>query len=322
MDWLEILKIHKGLDLFFNVSIPAAISKKETFGHVLLICPDDEIRQHFVEELVAAIQPLAVAKTYSSSSIQATAEQKPYIGLRTVRWDSATPPGEICAALTNMEPRDALVLSKNEVEIPSEGAELLRTAMDIFGIDIVVGHGTNAKSIRLDLPEFTFIIGTSKVNEDILALESHFSYVIKISKEELADICEKAILMTAMEAGCSLTDEASAYIVNCSGNDCKSAINYAKRVIEYMQHYHSIGTQISEEHTKLVLGRLGIQGPPAPTQASDETITLLRDIQKKLNGLAAELTTIKATLKAIQGEDTYHNLTEIADSLERIEESM
>ena len=322
MDWLEILKIHKGLDLFFNVSIPAAIVKQETFGHVLLVCPDDEVRQHFVTELVEAIQPLAVERTYSSSSIQATGEQKPYIGLHSVRWDSTTEPGEICAALTNIGQRDALVLSKNEVEIPTEGAELLRTAMDMFGIDIVIGRGTNAKSIRLDLPEFTFIVGTSKINEDILALETHFSYVIRISKEELAEICEKTILMTAMEAGCSFTDEASAYIVNCSGNDCKTAINYTKRVIEYMQHYHSIGTQITEEHTKLVLGNLGIQGPPEPRQATDEVAVLLKDIQKRLIGLSAELNTIKASLKAIQGDEKDHNLTTIADALDRIEESI
>ena len=57
-------------------------------------------------------------------------------------------------------------------------------------------------------------------------------------------------------------------------------------------------------------------------KAKNEVVTLLRDIQKKLSGLATDLNTIKTTLKAIQGEETDHTLTDIARALDRIEESM
>ena len=323
MDWLEILKIHKGLDLFFNVSIPAGIAKQKTFGHVLLVCPDDEIRQHFASELVDALQPLALEKASNNSSlISATEPVEPFIGFRSVRWDTTTTPSEMAAALTNLEPRDALVLSKGDVAFPDEGIDLLRTALSTYGIDIVVGRGTSANTIRLDLPEFTFVVCTSQESESLQMLESNFAYVIRITKDELAEICEKAILLTAMEEGCSFTDEACLYIVNCSGNDCRSAINYANRVIEYMRHYHAIGTQITEEHAKSVLGRLGIAVTQAPPRASDDVSLLLRDIQKKLSHLTAEVTAIRSTLSAIQGEEHEHSLTDIANALDRIEESM
>ena len=323
MDWLETLKIHKGLDLFFNVSIPAAIEKQKTFGHVLFVCPDDEIRHHFSKALVEALQPLAVEKPpISSSIISETEPSDPEIGFRTVRWDNETTPSELAAALTNLNPRDALVLNKTDYDLSDATIDLLSSALDSYGIDIVVGRGTSANSIRLDLVEFTFIVCVSTENDSLKSLESHFAYVIKIGKEELTEICEKAILMTAMEEGCSFTDEACQYIVNCSGNDCCAAINYANRVIEYMRHYHTIGTQITEEHTKVVLGRLGIKTHETDTKVKDEVAILLRDIQKKLNSLATELSTIKATLKAMQGDEADHSLTEIAGSLERIEESM
>ena len=153
-------------------------------------------------------------------------------------------------------------------------------------------------------------------------MESHFSYVIKVRKEELGEICEKAALMTAVEAGCSFLDEACQYIVKHSGNDCKTAINYANRVIEYMHHYHTIGTQITVEHTKMVLGSLGANEHSEIVQAEDDTLLLLRDIQKKLNGLSTEVSNIKKILKDIQGEESDHTLTDIANALDRIEESM
>ena len=327
MDWREILEIHKGLDLFFNVSIPAAVEKQAPFGHVLLICPDSEVRRYFAEELIKGIQPLAVEKPKLLSEEKAlitpvSDDEKPFIGSLPVRWDSETTCSDIAAALTNLQLRDVLLLNKEQVDLPFECYDLLANAMDSFALDIAVGKGSAARSIRLDLPEFTFVACVAEETEDLRAFSSHFSYVIRISKSVLTEICEKAILLKAQEEGCSFSDDACEHIVRCASSDCMAAVNYAMRVIEYMRHYHSIGTQITDEHTKIVLGSLGVDAPPESPKANDEVVTLLRDIQKKLSGLATDLNTIKTTLKAIQGEETDHTLTDIARALDRIEESM
>lgn len=327
MDWREILEIHKGLDLFFNVSIPTAVEKQASFGHVLLICPDSEVRRYFAEELIKGIQPLAVEKPKllgeeKSLISPVVDEEKPSIDSLSVRWDSETACSDIAATLTSLQPRDVLMLNKEQVDLSFESLDLLANAMDSFSLDITVGRGSGARSIRLDLPEFTFLVCTADETEDLRAFSSHFSYVIRISKSELTEICEKAILLKAQEEGCSFSDEACGHIVNCASSDCMAAVNYATRVIEYMHHYHSIGTQITEEHTKIVLGSLGVDAPPESLKTNDEVVTLLRDIQKKLNGLSTELNAIKTTLKAIQGDETGHTLTEIAGALDRIEESM
>lgn len=318
MDWLEILQIHKGLDLFFNVSIPAAIKKQAPLGHVLLICPDSEVRRHFSEALLNAIQPLAVNDPAQKDSII----KRPVIGLRNLRWDVNTACGDVGTILTTINLRDVLLLNKDVVELPAECADMLCTAMDSFSMDIKIGKGTSAKSIRLDLPEFTFVVCTSNETEELREMASHFSYVIRISHGELKEICEKAILMKAQEEGCSFSDEACEYIVHCSANDCMAAINYASRVIEYMRHYHAIGTQITEEHVMGVLSSLGINVSQTEQKPNDDLVMLLRNIQKQLSYLSAEVATIKATLTAIQGEEHGHNLTDIANALDRIEESM
>ena len=327
MDWREILEIHKGLDLFFNVSIPTAVEKQAPFGHVLLICPDSEVRRYFAEELIKGIQPLAVEKPKLLGEEKppitpALDKEIPFIGSLAVRWDSETTCSDIAAALTNLQLRDVLLLNKEQIDLPFECYDILANAMDSFALDIAVGKGSGARSIRLDLPEFTFVACAAEETEYLRAFSSHFSYVIRISKPELAEICEKAILLKAQEEGCSFSDEACAHIVRSASSDCMAAVNYATRVIEYMRHYHSIGTQITEEHTQIVLGSLGVDASPKSPEANDEVVTLLRDIQKKLSGLATELNAIKTTLKAIQGRETDHSLTEIAGTLDRIEESM
>ena len=89
-----------------------------------------------------------------------------------------------------------------------------------------------------------------------------------------------------------------------------------------MRHYHAIGTLITEEHVMGVLSSLGINNTPAELKPNDDVVTMLRDIQKKLSYLSAEVATIKATLSTIQGDEHEHNLTDIANVLDRIEESM
>ena len=324
MQWLEILKINKGLELFFDVSVPVAINKQECFGHVLFVCSDATIRQHFSRELVNLLQPLAVENPFKHVENSALlSDDVPTISFCPACWDKNVRPSDIAATLTSLAPRDTLVLEKDTVELSSECFDVLCTAMDTFGMDIIVGKGPGANSIRLDLPEFTFMVCTSQETEELRRIESRFAYTIKIGREEMPEICEKAIIMRAQEEGCSLTDEACEHIAKCAGNDCSVAINYANRVIEYMRHYHSIGTQITCEHAKGVLGKLGVK-PVSDnlSPAGDEVAMLLRDIRKQLNDLSTEVRAIKATLAEIQGEKAFSSLYDIGNALNRIEESL
>lgn len=281
MDWLDILKIHRGLRFFFDVSILAAITERTT-GHILLVCPDSAVRTHFAEELVKVLTPLTAKEDLSAENTSISDEE--LLPRRHVNWNRGTQPGEIAAAITALSPKELLILNREEIALSSEVAEMLHTAMGSFALDIVLGKDVNAKSIRLDLPEFTFVVCAAKETADLNKLESHFSYVIKIDKEQLKPICEKTAIMKAQERGYSLTDEACEFISECAGNDCMTAVGYTMRIIEYVQQEYPIGTRIAKEHAREVLESLGIISlTNEEVFSKNEVRTMIREIRKRLD---------------------------------------
>lgn len=259
MEWLDILKMHKGLEFFFDVSIPAAIEKNECFGHVLLVCDDALIRRHFAEELISLLQPLAVENPYKKISEDVVTEKiVPTIHYRAVSLDRDAKGGDVAAILTNLSERDVWLFDRDSFELSDECLGVLGPAMDALALDVILGKGTSAKSIRLDLAEFTFVVCVAQENEKIRKFAPHFPYIIKIKKEDLKALCEKTAIMKAQEEGYSLADEAVEYLAKCASRDCMAVENYTARVIEYMQRYFPIGTQIAYKHVEDVLGKLGI----------------------------------------------------------------
>lgn len=325
MDWLEVLKIHKGLEFFFDVSIPAAIEKNACLGHVLLVCPDAAVRNHFSKELHKQLAPLAV-KTENSGTgnLVFTEGYTSELGLRIVNWDRTVKQSDVAATLTNLSPRDVLAIDRGEFELPSECVEMLYTAMDFFAMDIIIGKGMNANAIRLDLPEFTFLVCVAQDTEDIKKLESHFAYVIKIDKVELKELCEKTAIMKAQGEGYSLTDEACAYISKCADCDCMAAENYTARVVEYMRHYYAVGTQITEEHAQDIMGKFGIQPKDKNDHQdnNDEIRVILREIRKRLDDIYHAVSEVKNGITEIKGDEEFNSLSEIGRSLESIEETL
>ena len=326
MDWLDILKIHKGLSFFFDVSVPAAIEKNACFGHVLLVCPDAAIRNHFSKELHKQLAPLAVSSPapIGTETVLLEEEVDPTIGLRNLYWDSECKCGDLGAVLTNMRPRDLLLLNCEETDLLAKCSEMLCDAMDSFGMDLIIGKGPSARSIRLDLPEFTFVACVARETEDVKKFESHFAYVIKIDKNELIELCEKTAIMKAQGEGYSLTDEACAYLSKCADCDCMAAENYTARVIEYMRHYYAVGTQITEEHAKDIMGKLGIYPKDKNDRQdnNDEMHVLLREIRKRLDDIQKTVAELKNSVEEIKGEEGFSSLSEIGRSLETIEESL
>ncbi len=314
MDWLEILKVNKGLSLFFDVSIPAAIARNNVFGHILLVCPDFEVRKQFITTLVSVIR--------ATEDNQTDVDENNTNGYKMANWNRETTPGELSATLTNLFPGDMLVLNRDEFEIAQECTELVSSALDSFNISIVIGRGPSANTVLLDLPQFTMVTCVDHENDELRMMENHFAYIIRIGKEELSEICEKAVFLKALEEGCSLTDEACHFIVSSASSDCLTAMNYVTRVVEYMRYYHSIGTQITEEHANMVLGSMGLSPKRSSDVPIDDVSQLLRDIQRKISQLSSEISGIKKVLLEIQGDGSGHSLSEISETLDRIEESL
>jgi Holliday junction DNA helicase RuvB len=103
-------------------------------------------------------------------------------------------PGDLAAVLTNLEGGDVLFIDEVH-RLPRQVEEVLYPAMEDFQLDIVVGKGPAARSIRLDLPAFTLIGATTRVGRVAPPLRDRFGYVARLdyyNHEELAEIVTRA----------------------------------------------------------------------------------------------------------------------------------
>lgn len=96
-------------------------------------------------------------------------------------------PGDLAAVITNLEKGDVLFIDEIH-RLPRQVEEVLYPAMEDFQLDIVVGKGPAARSIRLDLPPFTLVGATTRVGRVAPPLRDRFGYVARLDYYNSADL--------------------------------------------------------------------------------------------------------------------------------------
>ncbi len=114
-------------------------------------------------------------------------------------------PGDLAALLTNLQPRDVLFIDEIH-RLPRIVEEILYSAMEDFALDIIIGRGSGARSIRLDLSPFTLIGATTKAGALSPPLRDRFGVISRLeyySTESLIEIIIRAaeILKVEIEDG-------------------------------------------------------------------------------------------------------------------------
>ncbi len=102
--------------------------------------------------------------------------------------------GDLAAILSNLEAGDVLFIDEIH-RLPRAVEEVLYTAMEDFQLDIVVGKGPGARSIRLDLPPFSLMGATTRVGRVSPPLRDRFGYVARIPyypPEELHSVVDRS----------------------------------------------------------------------------------------------------------------------------------
>ncbi|WP_069997527.1 Holliday junction branch migration DNA helicase RuvB [Cellulosilyticum sp. I15G10I2] len=161
-------------------------------------------------------------------------------------------PGDIAAILNNLQPRDILFI--DEIHRMSRHVEeVLYSAMEDYCIDIVVGKGPAAKSIRLALPQFTLIGATTRAGMLSSPLRDRFGIIHRLeyySIDELSAI----IMRTAMILNTSMTEEAANEIAKCSRGTPRVANRLLKRVrdIALIKYNKPIDQEICLKALKLL----------------------------------------------------------------------
>lgn len=142
-------------------------------------------------------------------------------------------PGDLAAILSSLEPGDVLFIDEIH-RLPRAIEEVLYSAMEDFCLDIVVGKGPEARSIRLDLPPFTLIGATTRAGALSAPLRDRFGVLTRLEyydEEALAEIVIRSGTLFEVEIG----QHAAAEIARRSRGTPRIANRLLKRVRDYAQ---------------------------------------------------------------------------------------
>lgn len=103
-------------------------------------------------------------------------------------------PGDLAALLTNLTPNDVLFIDEIH-RLNRSVEEILYPALEDYNLDIIIGKGPSARSIRLDLPKFTLVAATTRAGSLTTPLRDRFGIVSRLElydEEQLQDIVQRS----------------------------------------------------------------------------------------------------------------------------------
>ncbi|MBS1474187.1 MAG: Holliday junction branch migration DNA helicase RuvB, partial [Massilimaliae sp.] len=157
-------KVKENLSIF----IQAAKARDEALDHVLLYGPP------------------GLGKTTLSNIIA----NEMNVNIRVTSGPAIEKPGDLAALLTNLNQNDVLFI--DEIHRLSRAVEeVLYPAMEDFALDIIIGKGPAARSIRIDLPKFTLVGATTRAVQLTSPLRDRFGMLLRLelyTPEQLCDI--------------------------------------------------------------------------------------------------------------------------------------
>ena len=142
-------------------------------------------------------------------------------------------PGDLAALLTNLSPDDILFVDEIH-RLNRSVEEILYPAMEDYALDIIIGKGPSARSIRLDLPKFTLIGATTRAGSLTAPLRDRFGVISRLemySPDELKQIVKRSAGILGIE----IEDDGAAEIASRSRGTPRIANRLLKRVRDFAQ---------------------------------------------------------------------------------------
>jgi len=200
--------------------------------------------------------------------------------------------GDLAAILTNLEEGDILFIDEIHRLSPAV-EEILYSSMEDFRIDIIIGSGPAAQTVKIDLPRFTLIGATTRAGMLSNPLRDRFGMSFRMqfySSAELAKIISQASSKLDKE----IIHEASIEIAKRSRGTPRIALRLLRRVRDFAEVAEEL--DINHSRTQYALDELGIN-----SHGFDEMDIRLLNLLVGANGRAMGLSTIAAALSEDEG---------------------
>ena len=272
-DYIGQEKVKENLKIY----IEAAKKRNEALDHVLLYGPP------------------GLGKTTLAGIIA----NEMGVNFRVTSGPAIEKPGDLAALLTNLNEGDVLFI--DEIHRLSRAVEeVLYPAMEDNALDIIIGKGPSARSIRLDLPHFTLVGATTRAGQLSAPLRDRFGVVLRLelySPEELG----KIVTRSANILGIGIENEGALEIASRSRGTPRIANRLLKRSRDFAEVVGN-GT-ISSDSANLALSRMEID----KLGLDNIDRLLLTSMIRNYNGGPVGLETIAATIgeESVTIEDVY-----------------